>query len=365
MHEPPEAHWNRAVALHREAVVIDTHCDTTQRLLDPNWDITRRDALGHVDLPRLREGGVDGVFFAVFAPAFDAPGEGVAQATRQLDALDAMIAKRPEFVPVRRAADVRQARSAGKVAVAVGVEGGHLIEDSLEVLRRYRHRGAAYLTLTHAFHTNWADSSGVHEAIEPRHGGLSAFGRDVIRELNRLGMIVDVSHAADQTVRDVLEVSSAPVIASHSSCRTVAPHRRNLPDELIRAIAATGGTVQINFAMHFIDPAAPPLTGDALQRWIDAGGVLREPVTDHVTPLSILVDHFDHALRLVGPAHVGVGSDFDGVPALPTEMEHCGRLPAVTAALLARGYSEAELEPMLGANVLHVMEACAAQAADA
>jgi len=352
----------RAVALHRRAIVIDTHCDTTQRLLDRHWDPSKRDPYGHVDLPRLREGGVDAVFFAVYAPAFDAPGEGMARATAQFDAIDAMVAAQPDVAAARSAADVRAAKSHGRVAILPAVEGGHLIEDSLDVLHRYRKRGAAYLTLTHSFHTNWADSAGVRETLSPRHGGLTGFGKEVVRELNRIGMMVDVSHVSDQTVRDVLAVSSAPVIASHSSCRAVAPHRRNLPDDLIKAIADTGGVVQINFAMHFIDASAPPLGDDVLEKWLAAGGVLRAPVTDHVTPLAVLVDHFDHALRLVGPEHVGIGSDFDGVPALPDQMAHCGMLPNLTAALLARGHTEEELEPMLGANVLRVMDACAASA---
>lgn len=352
----------RAEALHRRAVVIDTHCDTTQRLLDRHWDISKRDPFGHVDLPRLRDGAVDAIFFAVYAPAFDAPGVGVAQATAQFDAIDAMIAAQPGVAVARDAAAVRAAKSRGQVAIVPAVEGGHLIEDSLDVLRRYRERGAAYLTLTHGFHTNWADSAGVRETLSPRHGGLTGFGKEVVRELNTLGMMVDVSHASDQTVRDVLAVSSAPVIASHSSCRAVAPHRRNLSDDLIKAIAETGGALQINFAMHFVDAAAPPIGDDVLEKWLASGGVLRDPVTDHVTSLAVLVDHFDHALQLVGPEHVGIGSDFDGVPALPDQMAHCGMLPNVTAALFARGYTEEELEPMLGANVLRVMDACAASA---
>jgi len=361
MNHRAEEHLQRAIALHREAVVIDTHCDTTQRLADPTWSITRRDPYGHVDLPRLREGGVDALFLAAYAPELEKPGDGIAAVTGQIGRIHEAAARHADqIVLARSAVDVRAAKTAGKVALLIAVEGGHLIEDSIEVLRDYREKGAMYLTLTHSFHTNWADSSGVREDLAPRHGGLTDFGKEVVRTLNRLGMMVDVSHVSDATFWDVLETSSAPVIASHSSCRAVAPHRRNLSDEMIRAIAETGGVVQINFALHFVDATAPPLSGDALRRWLDGGGVMREPVTDHVTPLAMLVDHFDHALQLVGPEHVGIGSDFDGVPALPAGMEHCGKLPHLTAALLARGYTEARLAPMLGENVLRVMEACAA-----
>jgi len=359
-----DEHLHRAIALHREAVVIDTHCDTTQRLADPAWSIIRRDRYGHVDLPRLREGGVDALFLAAYAPELEQPGDGISAAIAQIARIHDAAARHADQITLARSAfDVRAAKEAGKVALLVAVEGGHLIENSIDVLRDYHDRGAMYLTLTHSFHTNWADSSGVRDDLAPRHGGLTDFGKEVVRELNRLGMMVDVSHASDATFWDVLETSSAPVIASHSSCRAVAPHRRNLSDEMIRAIAEKDGIVQINFALHFVDRAAPPLSEDAIKRWLGAGGVLREPVTDHVTPLSVLVDHFDHAMQLVGPKHVGIGSDFDGVPALPTGMEHCGKLPHITAALFARGYTETQVRPMLGENVLRVLDACAAAAA--
>ena len=349
----------RARRLHDHSVVIDTHCDTTQRLLDETWDITRRHDDGHVDLPRIREGGIDALFFAVYAPPATEPGAGIAAARRQIECVHRMIERHPrELAGARTAAQIRAAREAGRVIIVLAIEGGYLIEDSLDVLREYHAAGAAYLTLTHAFHTSWADSSGVHEALSPHHGGLTDFGRDVIRELNRLGMMVDVSHVSDDTVRDVLDTSTAPIIASHSSCRAVSPHCRNLSDELMQAIAATGGVIQINFAAAFIDPKHPPLDPVAIKRWwADLSGA-RKPVTDHVTPLSVLVDHFDHALQRVGPRHVGIGSDFDGVPSLPAGMTDCSRLPHLTAELLRRGYREEDLAPMLGENVLRVMEAC-------
>jgi len=354
----------RARRLHRRCPVIDTHVDTTQRLADPRWDIGQRHRDGHVDIPRMREGGVSAMFFAVYAPGPVEPGAGVGAANDQMDRVDAMIQRHPDDLAAARTADdIRRAHATGRIAVPVAIEGGYLIEDSIDALRAFRRRGATYLTLTHSFHTSWADSCGVHESLDPLHGGLTAFGRDVIREMNRLGMMVDVSHVSDDTLRDALHTSTAPLIATHSSCRSVSHHRRNLSDELIRSIADSGGVVQINFAAYFIDPAAPPLDSDVTRRWIAEGAVGRHPLADHVTPLSVLVDHFDHALRLVGPDHVGIGSDFDGVPVVPRGMEDCSKLPYLTAALLQRGYGEADLANVLGGNVLRVMDRCEAVAA--
>jgi len=349
----------RASALHRRAVVLDCHCDTTQRLLDPDWDFGEKHDIWHVDIPRLREGGVSAVVLAVYAGKPADPKDGVAAARAQLDRIDETVERHKDsLVLARTQEDVRSAKRGGRIAVLIGIEGGYLIADSLEVLREFRERGAIYMTLTHAFHTTWADSSGVHEPLPPLHGGLTDFGREVVREMNRIGMIVDVSHVSDETFWDVLDTSSAPPIASHSSCRAVSPHRRNLSDDMIRALAGRGGVIQINFAAAFVDPDFPELDPKTANDWWERGGFTNGPLTDHVTPLDVLVNHFDHALRLVGPEHVGIGSDFDGVGALPRGMEDCSRLPYLTAALLRRGYSENDLEKVLGGNLLRVMEEC-------
>lgn len=353
----------RARLLHRQRIVLDSHCDTTQRLLDGRWRFEERHTFGHVDLPRLRDGGVSAVVLAVFAPHKADAGANVAAATRQFDAIERLARAFPHDVRLcRSAAEVRAAKSAGAIALLVAAEGGHLIEDSLEVLAEYRRRGAVYLTLTHAEHNNWADSRGVHLPVEPRHGGLTDFGRAVIREINRLGMMVDVSHTSEATVQDVLSTSTAPIIASHSSCHAVSPHRRNLSDRLLRRIAEAGGVVQINFASLFIDPHHPPPDVDEFKRRLAAGAEYTEPIWDYRTPLDRLVEHFEHAMRVVGPEHVGIGSDFDGVPAVPADMEHCGMLHNLTAGLLARGWSEDEIGLVLGENFLRVMDACAAAA---
>jgi len=353
----------QARALHARAVVLDTHCDTVHHLLDPAWNFATRHEVGHLDLPRLREGGISGVFFAAWTPPSAQPGEARAAAHAQLDALSAACARHADqVVPARTAAEVRAAHAQGKFTVILAIEGGHLIEDSLEILREYHQRGATYLTLTHSLHTEWADSSGVHQPLAPRHGGLTEFGCEVIAELNRLGMMVDVSHVSADTCWDVLEVTRAPVIASHSACHAVTPHRRNLSDSLIKAIAAGGGVVQINFCADFLDAAPAPTSQEERQRaWDDPRFALTLQAAC-TTPMSNLVDHVDHALQLVGPRYVGLGSDFDGVPTLPVGMEDCSKLPHLTAALLERGYSEADLAYVLGENVLRVMDACRAVA---
>jgi MAF protein len=194
--------------------------------------------------------------------------------------------------------------------------------------------------------------------LNPLHGGLTAFGREVVGEMNRLGMLVDVSHVSDDCFRHVLETSTSPVIASHSSCRGISPHRRNLADDMLRGIAATGGVIQINFAAAFVDPAFPPIDPEVLEYWSTRGGFAASPYAKHNTTLDLLADHFDHAIKVVGYNHVGIGSDFDGVAALPRGMDDCSRLPYLTAELLRRGHREADLRPVLGENFLRVLQKC-------
>lgn len=349
---------HRAVELHRSAIVIDTHCDTTQKLLDDDWDFTTRHSTGHVDLPRLRDGGVSGVFFAVWCnPTGRSCGRDTA--LRQFDRLHRLEKEcAGDVLLARTTGDVRRAKRDGKVALLIGVEGGHQIENSLETLREFHQRGAVYMTLTHAAHTDWADSAGVYAPLEPMHGGLTDFGREVVREMNRLGMMVDVSHASDDTFRDVLDTSSRPVIATHSNCRALCDHRRNISDDMITAMCSQGGLLHINFAAPFLDPDFPmPNPRDAAER-MTSGDLSTAPKLQYRTPLRVLVEHFEHALKLVGSEHVGLGSDFDGVAYLPQGIEDCARLPALTAALLGRGHGEHDLRMLLGENVLRLMDVC-------
>lgn len=304
----------------------------------------------------MREGGMSAVFFAIWTSGPMERGDGPKAAFAQFDRIHQCISDNSDALSFAHTAEeIRSTKASGRIAVLIGVEGGYLIDDSLEVLREFSRRGAVYMTLTHGFHTNWADSSGIHAPLESHHGGLSDFGREVIREMNRIGMIVDVSHASDDTVRDVLEISTAPVMASHSSCRAVSPHRRNLPDELIRAIASHGGLVQMNFSAAFIDPDFPEVDPHAMENWWKSEMKTPPPI-QHTTPLAKLVDHFDHAMQRVGPAHVGIGSDFDGVAFLPEGLTDCSMLPRLTESLFDRGYDEVAVECILGRNVLRLMD---------
>lgn len=359
MRDTPDVFLDRARHLHQKAVVIDTHCDTTQRLLHPTWDIQQRHTQGHVDVPRLQEGGIDAVFFAVWRKSPMLPGAGIDASREQIARIKEVTNKPTSSLQLARTTqDVRRAKQSGKIAVLLAIEGGDLIEESIETLREYAREGATYLTLTHATHTALGDSSGVHESLQPKHGGLSPFGREVVLELNRLGMMVDVSHVSDKTFWDVLDVSQAPVLATHSCCRALFDHRRNLSDDMIRALADQGGSVQINFAAGFLDPDFPELDPEEVRKWFNSVGHSKRPLCDHRTPFHLLVDHIDHALQLVGPDHVGIGSDFDGVPALPEGMENCSKLPYLTAELMRRGYSDEDLTKVLGENVLRIMTAC-------
>ncbi len=345
----------RARKLHARNILLDSHVDTTQHLA--KRDLSIRNENGHLDIPRLHEGGVSAVIFAIWAAKPKNPGDGVRAAREQIESIRELMKKHDaDLRPATTAKEIREVRDSGRIAVPIAIEGGYLIEDSLEILRQYREAGAVYLTLTHGFHTTWADSAGVMEDLAPHHGGLTEFGKEVIRELNRIGMLVDVSHVSDDTLKDVLDIAEAPIVATHSSCRAVNDHRRNLPDDLMKEIAATGGVVQINFSAPFIDPEFPTIDPAEYMRWWEAGGI--GPLTDYESPLENLIDHFDHAIRLIGPEHVGIGSDFDGVAALPHGMGECSQLPYLTASLFERGYGEKELAPLLGENFLRVMTAC-------
>jgi membrane dipeptidase len=368
--EPSEA----ALALHREAIVVETHADTTPWFEDPEWRFSERHDDGHVDLPRAREGGLDAVFWSIYMGKRDGFGRAVREAIDRIDAVHEMIEAHPEATALAVTADdVRRLARQGKLASLMGIEGGHIIEDDLRVLRTLYRLGARYMTLTHSFHTAWADSSGTSKVPEPVHGGLTPFGEEVIAEMNRLGMMIDVSHVSDDTFRDALRVSRAPVIASHSSCRAVTNHPRNLSDDMLRALARGGGVVQINFYPGYVDgrvsePArkiylrlAPELKALG-ERYPDPVVMRRKRrelfrrETFPTTSLDALLDHFDHAIRVAGPDHVGIGADWDGVPSMPAGMEDVSRLPALTAGLLERGHPPETVRKVLGENILRVME---------
>src|SRR5215510_7975528 len=239
----------RAKKLHFSSIVVDTHDDTTQRFLDGKFDIAERHADGSIDLPRMREGGLNAIFFSIWITGDVTGPTAVKRALQQIDAVRETVRTHPrDLVLATTAQDIREAAARGKIAALLGVEGGHMIDEDLGVLRNFAALGVRYLTLTHSLNTTWADSSG----DTPAHNGLTAFGRDVVRELNRLGVMVDVSHVADKTFYDALEVTRAPVLASHSSVRAISNHPRNMTDDMLRALAKNGGVVMINYNAAFL-----------------------------------------------------------------------------------------------------------------
>ena len=364
--------------LHESAIVIDGHSDTTPWFQDPEWDFLALHDDGHQDLPRMRAGGLDAQFWSIYLPETPGDGRAVKLALERIDAVHELVRRHPEELGLATtAADVRRIVGEGRVASLLGLEGGHMIEDSLPVLRTYQALGVRYMTLTHSFHTSWADSSGTSEVPEPEHDGLTEFGGEVVREMNRLGMLVDVSHVADSTFWDVLAVSRAPVIASHSSVRAVADHPRNLSDDMLRALGENGGVVMINFYPGYIDPRAvaplrefmlairpqigalyESLADDPVARRRAVRALFREASAERElprAPLGVLLDHFDRAIAVAGPDHVGLGADWDGVPSMPEGLEDVSHLPALTRGLLERGHSEEVVRKVLGENLLRVL----------
>jgi membrane dipeptidase len=364
--QPSDAISERAKKLHFSALVLDTHIDVTPKL-QTDWKFGERHDSGHIDLPRMKEGGLNGLFFSIYMSGRVTGPKAVNDALQRIAAVHKLAADMPDKVMLcTTAADVRQAHKQGKIAGLMGMEGGHMINNSLPILRMYAALGVRYLTLTHAVNTDWADSSG----DQPKHNGLTEFGKDVVRELNKLGVMVDISHVADKTFWDALEVSKAPMIASHSSCRAISGHARNMTDEMIKALAAKGGVIQINYLDSFIDPdlyAYSQKTSAASRELMAKYGEptretfakVREELAKQFGPApkaswERIVEHIDHAVKLVGADHVGLGSDFDG-GGMPVGMEDCTKLPKITEALLRKGYKEADIRKILGENTVRLL----------
>jgi membrane dipeptidase len=360
--------------LHFRSIVVDTHVDTTQRLIFDNFDLGARHADGSIDIPRVRDGGLDAIFFAIWIPSTVTGPKAVERALAQIEAVRRQADIYPrDLVLAKTAGDIRRAKVAGKIALLMAIEGGQMINGDLDVLRRYASLGVSYMTLTHVRNTDWADAS----TDNPAHNGLSGFGKQAIGEMNRLGMIVDISHVSDETVWDVLTVSQAPTLASHSSCKALCETPRNLSDEMIKALAAKGGVVQINFHMGFLSSEfrAAQKARPELEKQIDAEAkrvcgeneacqllesdrIIRRFVAEGELPRvdwTEIIRHIDHAVNVAGADHVGLGSDFDGAE-MPYGMEDASHLPQITEALLHRGYSESDIQKILGGNMLRLME---------
>ncbi|MGC9198334.1 MAG: dipeptidase [Acidobacteriaceae bacterium] len=370
--------------IHANAIVIDGHADTPQRFVDEGWNFT--DPLGHgmLNLETARAGNLAAEFFAVWVDPRQWKGR-IAHRTLQLiDGVYEQLRKHPSTMCLGcTPEDIRRAHRDQKFCVLLGIEGGHSIEADLGLLRIYHRLGVRYMTLTWSNTNEWADSSGdLDDPTVEHHGGLTAFGREVVREMNRLGMIVDVSHVADSTFWAVMETSQRPVIASHSSARALTDAPRNLTDDQLKAIADRRGVVMVNFYPSFIDarwragwaatqPQREALYHAAEQPYQERGQPLpyhvllsidRAFYAEHLqhqlplAPLSALVDHIDHVAKVAGIDHVGLGSDFDGFAIAPQGLSSAADLPSITAALAERGYDSSQLTKLLGANLLRVLE---------
>ena len=331
-----------AAEIHSSGMLFDGHNDLPWEIRDKGkssfaeLDIAREQPALHTDIPRLRRGGLKAQFWSVYVPAETAEtGDALLQTMQQIEIVRAMLKRYPEtFEQASTAADVERIVGAGRVASMMGVEGGYSIEEDLANLERLYLAGCRYMTLTHSKSLSWADSA----TDKPRNGGLTEFGREVIREMNRLGMLVDLSHVSPETMKQSLATTQAPVIFSHSSARAICDHPRNVPDDVLPLVRQNGGVIMVNFYSAFIVPTAQ------LKRNKEAAGTIYD-----------VVDHIDYLARHCGVEHVGIGSDYDGVPRLPDQLESVATYPRITQLLLERGYDRAAIHGILGGNVLRVL----------
>jgi membrane dipeptidase len=368
----------RALRLHRSAIVVDTHEDVPYEL-EKHWrDLGIRSTVGHVDIPRWREGGVTAPFLAAYANAdFAKSGGSAKKALELIDLIHDIVDAHPgNLVFADSVAGIRRAKKDGKIAILIGIEGGHAIEDSLGALSAFYRLGVRYMTLTHTNTNNWADSSGnfFRPDFDPRtyavHDGLTDFGRRVVLEMNRLGMLVDVSHVSDKALADVLAVSKAPVFASHTSCRALSRIPRNMTDDQIKAVAAGGGVVMVNVSSMFLSQksvdgylaatnALLPQIAELAEKYNDDVktrdaeiGKLLDTISYPDADWTLAADHIERVLMLGGPGAAGLGTDFDGIEDPPLGMEDVSKLPKLTEELLRRGHSEQVVRGVLGENFL-------------
>jgi len=366
------------LSIHQKAIAIDMHVDTAQRLLDEHVDIEQQLRDGHFDAVRAKAGGLDAQFFSIWVEPQLFGGGGakcVKRADDQIAAVRALAEQHPEtWVLATSADDIRRAASDGKIAALMGLEGGYAIDERLENVKRYYDLGVRYMSPAWSVSTSWAGSSG--DDIGATRG-LNQFGKDVVREMNRLGMMVDVSHVSDPTFWDIVQTSTAPVVATHSACRAIADVPRNLTDDMIRALAKTGGVVNVIFYPEHLEPgwsqkkkqvdaeiatmvqdASAAESGDAVHKKLARDRVRQREYVRRLPPVTVarIVDHIDHIVKLVGVDHVGIGSDFDGVQITTSDLATVADLPNLTKELLRRGYSESDVSKILGGNMLRVME---------
>jgi len=370
----------RARAIHDSALVVDTHADTPQRFLDEGFDIGSTDPrdIGHISLDKARAGNLGAEFFSIWVDPRTNQGHYAQHTMDLIDSVYQQAARHPDgMVMAFSVEDIERAHKQKKLAALMGIEGGHSIENDIHLLRDYYRLGVRYMTLSWSNTNEWADSSGdINDPTVPHHNGLTDFGRQVVLEMNRLGMMVDISHVADKTFWDTIATTKAPVIASHSSARALTNHPRNMTDDMLRAVAKNGGVVQVNFYSGFVDAdylkasraqekERDRAVAEVLEKKRAAGEAVTYLDADRVErewsaklprpPLKSLIDHIDHAVKVAGVDHVGLGSDFDGVSgATPEGIDSAADLPKITQALVDRGYSAEDIHKILGGNLLRV-----------
>jgi membrane dipeptidase len=369
---PPIVLSDEALKIHREALLIDGHNDLPWELRTradsgfAKFDISQPQPKLHTDIERLRKGNVGGQFWSAYVPADTIrSGDSLQQTLEQIDLIHRMVRRYPDvFEMASTADDIERIHRSGKIASLIGVEGGHSIQNSLGVLRQLYAMGTRYMTLTHSDTLDWADAA----TDTPRHGGLSPFGEEVVREMNRLGMLVDISHVSPETMHDALDISRAPVIASHSSAYAIAPHPRNVPDDVLRRVRDNGGVVMINFYSGFVVPES----ARNMTRMFEVRRELKAKYPDEkeferqyaqwrranpIQPGTVhtLVDHIDHVVKVAGVEHVGLGSDYDGINMAPKQLEDVSCYPYITQELLNRGYTAEQIHKILGLNILRAL----------
>ena len=370
--------WEKALKIHRKAIVVDGHNDIPSPMVDEDFNLAT-DSVGkyhlggdpfHTDVARLKAGGITGEFFSIYVSGTTMKtGGAMRRAMDLIDATNREVERNPgSLTSCTTAAEIRRAKKQKRICILMGIEGGYVIEDSLYALRNFYRLGVRYMTLTHNVATNWADA---HR--DEKHGGLTDFGKEVLREMNRLGMFIDISHVSVKTMNDALDITTAPVIASHSSARGVNDHTRNVPDEVLKRVAKNGGVIMINFYPAFLDARTNSEENARSARLREQVAALREQYkTDqkaldqaernleaanpiYVAPYTVIVDHIDHMKKVAGIDIIGLGSDYDGVPFLPSGMNGAEDLALVTYEMLRRGYTETEIKKVLGENLLRAM----------
>jgi membrane dipeptidase len=377
---------NEALDVHASAIVIDTHADTPQRFVDENWNFTDPLGTGMLNYDTARKGNLNAQFFSIWVDPTQYPANASARRTLELiDATLEQVRRAPDKLKLCVTADeIVAAHNQGRFCVMLGIEGGHSIENSLGLLRDYYRLGVRYMTLTWSNTNDWADSSGdIDDPTIKHHDGLTPFGKQVVAEMNRIGMMVDISHVSDKTFWDVIATTRTPIIASHSSARALTNAQRNMTDEMLLAMKKNNGVVMVNFHQAFIDEkwrlawaAQKPerqKAQDALEAEYKAKGLpVPFAASDKIdrefaakigrAPFDSLINHFDHVIKVAGIDHVGIGTDFDGIPVPPAGIDSAADLPKVTAALMARGYTADDMKKLLGGNLLRVFTAVQAAA---